>query len=452
MFGENILKQKLKYIFKNKRNKKSSSLSNQSKSSQLFKTNIKDSIYSNKNKSNNSLIIQKLSRNNNKNSFNNNNNHLSNLTSLVIKTSRISKSFLHSSESKNDKPNLNINLHIKKLLQSKLKPYKYSHRNPNSAINKTFNKTININNIKHIKKSELIVKKYFDEREKKYSWKNPFKDYKEPVFIYEIIKFDKYLNPEKNVKEKTKTNYYMLNNKERSEKKYNKNKSNSLFYLHNKKINSLIDKYEKDIIGKNFKEIKKEEKRKLYLIELRDKVEVPSIKVQKIKKMIYKFLNKETDIKQIMENEDFYKKLENRINFIYDGLKIPNIKNRLMSNKDKWHNELVNINAINTKLLIYLNHLKCVVQRKKDESKKKKKFLTKKTLIIDDKNDMHLQYENNEGPLQKLDKEYLYNCQKYFSCKSLSYRNVNISNNILIRNTIFQKYKFSVENKMTEII
>ena len=426
MFEEIIFKQKLKYISKNNKNKRFSSLTNRNKHFKLFSTNTKDSLLTKRSKPNNSLINQKYSRNNNNNLYNN-------LTSLIFKNDSNSKSIFNLTASAKKK---NINLNINKLLQNKIKPY------PKSIINKTFNKIINNN---HIKKSDLIVKNYFDEREKMYSWKNPFKDYKEPLFIYEIIKFDKEKN-KSNIKENTNYQKYFRNIKEI---KHDKNKNNSLFNIHNQKVNVIIDKIGKDIINKNLKEIKKEEKRKLYMIELRDKVEIPSIKAQNFKKMVYRFLTKEIDIKEVINKENFYKKFENRINYIFDGLKIPTLKNKFIKNIIKDNNEWENINAINSKTLTYLNQLKFVAQKKRD---KIKKFLETKTFVLDDNdnNDIQLKHEKDEFDL--IDKEYLYNCQKYFCYKNITYKNVNINKNILIKNAIFQKYKIVSQNKLTEIL
>ena len=422
MFEENIFKKKLKYIFRNKKNKKLSSLTNQNKNSLLL--NSKDSNYSKKINSNNSLIIQKLSRNSNYklNDFYLKNESKINSSSLFILTTT-------------KKHNLNIN----KMLQSQINPY--------SLNNKNFNKTIIKNNINsYIRKTDLIVQKYFEQKEKVFPWKNPFKDYKDPLFIYEIIKIKDKEKQRKIIDFKKKNNNRTLFKKS-NEIRCNKN--NSLSYGHKKYINSLINKFEKEKIIKNYKLIKREEKRKLYEVELKDKVDFPSFQAQKIKKLAYKDLTRESDIKEITNKEIFYKSLENRVNFIFDGLKLPTIKNKFIKYLISKNLEWKNLNAINTKTLLFLNQLRFIIQKKKDlKLKLKKQFIKKESTIFDENNNIHIKYENNENQIENLDKEYLYNCQKYFSGKILSYRNVNICNNILIKNTIFQKYKFIYENKI----
>ena len=410
MFEEIIFKQKLKYIFRNKRNKKKpSSLINHNKNSFLF--NTKDSIdIKNIKKDDYSLIFRnpicKF-----QNTF---------IRNEINKTNKTTNSFFNLTTTK--KQNMNIN----KILENEIKPYNMN--------NKNLNKTINLNIYK--KKANLIVKNYFLEKEKVFPWKNPFKDYKEPLFIYEILKFKNEEKP------KTIDNFKQNNNFEKYVKKINNN--NSLSYARNKRIDLLLKKAEEEKINKNLKEIKKIEKRKLYDVELRDIVEIPSIQAQKIKTMVYKFITRETNIKDIMKNQRFYQNLENRINFIYDGLKLPTIKNNLIKNNIGPKHEWANINAIDTKTLIYLNQLRLIIQKKIDKKKQIKNLEKKETtLYIDDNIHFHYKQENQ---IDKLDKEFLYDCQKYISSKSLTYHNLNICNNILIKKCIFNKYKY-IEKK-----
>ena len=316
-------------------------------------------------------------------------------------------------------------MNINKMLQDEIKPYNMNKKN--------LNKTIIIDIYK--KKANLIVKNYFEEKEKVFPWKNPFKDYKEPLFIYEILKF-------KN-KEKPKT-IDILKQNTNMEKYIKKNNNNSLSYARNKRIDLLLKKAEEERINNNLREIKKIEKRKLYDVELKDIVEIPSIQAQKIKKMVINYITKEGNIKEIMKSQIFYKNLENRINFISDGLKLPTIKNNLIKNNIGPKHEWTNLNAIDTKTLIYLNQLKMIIQKKIDK-KKQFKNMKKKTLYIDE-NTIHFHYKD-ENPIDKLDKEFLYDCQKYISTKSLSYNNLNICNNVLIKKCIFNKYKYIFEKK-----
>ena len=426
LFEENIFKQKLRNILRNKRNNKIFSLANQNKNSLLL--NSKDSNYSTKFKPNHSLIIQKLSRNNN--------NKLKQLF-LRNESNKNTSSFFDLTTTK--RQNLNIN----KILQSQINPYSTNKKNLSRTI---YKKSNNINSF--VRKTDLIVQNYFKQKEKVFPWKNPFKDYKEPLFIYEIIKF------KKEKKQKTIIDLKKNNNngkifRKPNEIKYNKNNSSS--YIHKKYINSIINKFEKNNVLKNFKLIKREEKRKLYEVELKDKVDVPSIQAQKIKKLAYLDLTRETNIKEIINNEIFYKSLENRVNFIDDCLKLPTIKNKLIKYIISENYEWQNLNAVDTKTLVFLNNLRFIIQMKKDKKKQlKQKFIKKESTIIDEINNINIKYEKNENenPIDKLDKEYLYNCQNYFSGKILSYRNVNISNNILINNTIFQKYKYIFQKKI----
>ena len=416
---------KSKHKLRNQKHKRISSLYNHNNHLPLFNMNNSNTFKNNK--KNNSLLVQDLSRNKY--------NHFS---ALILKNEakKNINSFFNLTSSKRQ----NYNIH--KILERTIKPY--------AALS---NKTINniIKNDKEIygyncikRKSDLIVKRYFDEKEKVFPWKNPFKDYKDPLFIYQILKFNK--NDDEKYQKKShldheKYNKYM----ERNNKiKYNKNNSLS---VRRKYIDLLINKSEKDGILRNIKNIKKEEKRRLYEIELKDRVETPSIQVQKIKKMIYKFLTKESNINEIMNNENFYKSLENRVNFIFDGLKLPTIKNKFINNYIGKKKEWDNINAINTKILLVLNQLKLLIQKKKD---KKNLYKEEGSFIIDENNNIHFKYNNGDNNFNNLDKEYLYECQKYFEAKTISYKDINITNNILIKNCIFNKYKYIFEKKKSK--
>ena len=407
---ENIIfKQKLKYIFGNKRNKKSSSLFNHIKESSFF--NSKDSFFSKKTQKN--LFFQKLSRNENK---------------------KLDNFYLKNETTKNMKSIFNLtlfqkqNINIDKMLKSQIKPYSFNK--------KEFNKTINLDFYK--KKSDLIMKNYFEEKEKVFPWKNPFKDYKDPQFLYEILKNDKIENSKKinELKPITNCKKYILN----------KNNNNNLSYLHSRRIDSLTQKVAKNSIIKNLKAIKKEEKRKLNEIELKDKVEISSIKAQIIKKLIYNYLMKDTDINEIMCNEKFYKKKENIYNFIFDGLKLPTITNRLIKNKIGENYEWKNLNAINTRTLLYLNQRKYLVQKNIDKKNILKKINKKQTFTIDENNIIHFEYKYKDEEIDNLDKEYLYDCHKYLSAKILSYKNVNIPNNILLKKYIYNNSEYIYNN------
>ena len=212
------------------------------------------------------------------------------------------------------------------------------------------------------------------------------------------------------------------------------------------KKNSILKKNKKLSIINYLREIKKEEKKKLNEVELRDKVEIPSISSKNIRKMIYNYLTKITDIKEIMNTEKFFKSKENKINFIFDGLRLPNIQNGFINNIVGNNLEWNNLNAINSKTLLNLNQLRFIIQKEKDKKRLLKEYNKRKTINEENK-DIFWKHENAESQVEKLDQEYLYNCFKYFSSKILSYKNVNITKNLHIKNIIFKKYKYFIRKK-----
>jgi hypothetical protein len=418
MFEEIIFKKKLEYKSNNQKNKRISTLYNNNICLPLY--NVNELSKSKNNKKENSLTIKPISRN-----------HNNNIEALFFKgmPQKVTNSFFSLTASKK------VNHNILKILNNKIKPFAHSNRN-----NKTHNQYFGRQKI------DLIVRNYFKEKEKVFPWKNPFKDYKEPLFIYEILnsnKIDKE-NPIIPLSQRTYNSKLLYNLK--GIKNTNLTKDRNIY------LNSLTHKNEKLKFILNFKAIKNEEKRKLYDIEMRDTVEVPPRHIQKIRKLIYNYLTKESNIKEIIDNEIFYQSFENRVNFIYDGLKLPTIKNNLVKTYIDHKKEWKNLNAINAKTLISLNQLKLIIQRKRDQNKNKKKYSTKRMFLIDKvDNTIHFKDEDEDYGIEKLDKEYLYDCNKYFYEKTLN-KKINITNNLFIKNCVFNKYSVIVEKEKTETI
>lgn len=421
MFEEIIFKKKLKFKLKEKKSKRISSLYNTNINFPL--NNMNELSKPKKYKIDNSLTIKQLSRNQNDyfgESF------------LINTPKKDANSFFGLSSSNK------INHNILKILQNQIKPYAQ------------INKSHKINN-QYLgrKKIDLIVKHYFEEKEKVFPWKNPFKDYKEPLFLYEILDLNKYDNEMPIIPLSQRND----NNKMIYNLKTIKNQSPSK--SHSKNLNSIIHKNEKLRLIRHFKSIKKEENRKIYDIEMKDKIETPPLQLQKIRKLIYKYLTKEANIKEIIDNEIFYKSYENRVNFIYDGLKLPTIKNNFINHNIDHRKEWKNINAINPKLLIFLNLLKKIIQRKKDKikdsKKNSKKYSKKGTFLIYLDKTIRFKDENEDYDIEKLDKEFLFECDKYFYDKTL-YKNINIPKKILLKQCVYNKFKIIEKEKYETII
>jgi len=406
MFEDIIFKQRIINFLRNNKERKLSSIHHYANQKSLFNTS--NSKYIPKKKITDSIMIQKLSRNTN-NIFNisllktearKNINSLFNLTSPRER---------HSNENKNRVREFN-----------------------NNKINNQFIFT---------KKSDLIIRKYFEEKEKVFPWKNPFKDYKDPLFIYEILKLQKE-EKNKTINTVKKTNIYENIFKKKNKEDNNKN-SKSLSFDRKKYSNILLKKIDREQIIKNIKEIRKQEKRKKILIELKDEVKIPSLKKIKFNKVIYKFLTNEIDIKEIIEKEIFYKNFENKINFIFDSMKLPVIKNNLVKRIIDVEENWTYLNAIETQNFLYLNQLKLKIQKENDKIKKIKISKNKN----EDKNKkikLFLSKEKTDHELDNFDKDFLFDVDAYFTKKDVSFKNVKISNNQL-KDCVYNKFEHIFE-------
>lgn len=421
MFEEIIFKQKIRYILTNKKNKRNSSLNNYKKKKSIFKSN--DYNYSQKNKICNSLI-QKITRNSN--------NFLNN-------------SLLKSENNKNNnlKPIFNLTSPRKTNLKIERISDKLRYKKKSGIIDI------------YKKRSDLIIRSYFEEKEKVFPWKNPFKDYKEPLFIYQLLKFKKEKKCQNTIPIFQDTNYrtYVSQKNKININPINiNNKSTSL--SHRNYVDNLINKVDQDDIIENIKQIRKEEKRKLYDIELKDTVVIRPKIFDETKNIIHNLLTNESDIKKILKDEIFYKKYENKINFKFDGLKLPVIKNNLVKIIFDKEKEWNNINSIEHKTFQYLNLLKIKIQRHKDNKKiiknNKNKFKKEKKkegiFIVDDNNNVEIDEEFLKEEIQEFDQEFLYDVSRYFFAKIMNYKNVKIANN-LIKNCVFNKFNKIIEEK-----
>ena len=248
MFEDMFFKQRIINFLRNNKERKKSSIHNYTNQKSLF--NKRNSKYIPKKKITDPLMIQKFSRNTN-NNFN--------ISLLKHETSK----------------NLNSLFNL---------------TSPRERHSNEYKNRVRAYNHKFIfkKKSDLIIRKYFEEKEKVFPWKNPFKDYKDPLFIYEILHF------QKDVKNKTintvkKTTIYENLFKKKNSEDINKN-SKSLSFDRKKFTNILLKKIDKEQIIKNLEEIRRQEIRKNILIELKDEVKIPSLKKKKLIKLYISFL------------------------------------------------------------------------------------------------------------------------------------------------------------------
>ena len=209
-----------------------------------------------------------------------------------------------------------------------------------------------------------IIKKYIP-MERRDSYKN---------FINKMNQYNymKYSNSNSDYAHKVKSEVYIAQEYEKEKKEKKRN---------DKFLQYLTDKME-------------EEK------EINDKVYTPSLELEKIKKKIKAVLLKEVAEKP----EAFFDIFENRINFLQDTYKPPNIKNNLINSKYKdlyGYNQLFGLQCLNRISKNTLNNLSKAKIRVQREKELKMNFLNEKGKI----KNKYLYYK-------KLSKKGIYNSKE----------------------------------------
>ena len=262
---------------------------------------------------------------------------------------------------------------------------------------------------KNIKKhSALITEPHHDKRKLKnyknlsnnFTYSNSYsnnrlmlgKNFSTPKkLINKIIKFDEEKKVVKNIKLVKKripietTNSYRDFIKKMNEFNFIKYTNSHTDFAHKVRSSFFLDKVneskKKEII-KNKIYLQKEKEKIEDEKELRDKVFYPSLDLQRISKQIKLILRNENRFNQFAKiHEKFFDNFSNRINFLYDNFKPPNIKNNLtritfedMKNEKK----LGLINRVGNEVINYLSYAKIKLQRQKDE---RIRFLIEKNKI-----------------------------------------------------------------------
>ena len=259
--------------------------------------------------------------------------------------------------------------------------------------------------------------------------------------------------------------------------------------IHRMSLNFMLEQITRNTLRKNtlidnrrkLEEFKKEKRIKLereLAREMLDKFEDVPIDYYKFKKNVRIFLIDETKLNQGSEIIDrFYDVFENKINFLYDCLRLPVIKNNLHKEimniqitKDK---EWTKLNNLGNFTFLYLNKLKLVYQKEKDgvkeEDKNTKinffedlgKFEDKNENKINEENLSSIDYiiniikkeekekyekekiEEKEEKKYILEKEDLYNLEEFFFSKSSPYKTINFANEKL-SHIVFHNKKFNI--------
>ena len=213
--------------------------------------------------------------------------------SINIRLSHLAK--LESKESLLTEPNTTKNISFRKTSFNKSFRDKYLKNNIEMEIHK-----LPVNKVLKLKKDKIIFKPL---EEKKYIPMERRDSYTKFINKMKKVNYFKYENSNSGFAHDKKTEIYLNleNEKEKLEKKRNE-----------KYMQILRDKFEE---GK----------------ENDDKVIPPSLEIEKLKKTIRAILLKDSE----EQPEEFFNDYVNKVNFIKDGYKPPNIKNNLINHKYK---------------------------------------------------------------------------------------------------------------------
>ena len=144
-------------------------------------------------------------------------------------------------------------------------------------------------------------------------------------------------------------------------------------YAHNIRTNFFISKMNESLKQekeRNEKYIRREREKMEGYKELRDKVLYPSMEIQKLSNEIKAIIRKNNDFDINEKREPFFYSFTNRINYLFDNYKPPNIKNNLTKIKyEDMHNdkELYLIYRVGNSCINYLANAKVRIQRERDE-------------------------------------------------------------------------------------
>ena len=338
-----------------------------------------------------SLSLSKFNSTDNRIIFNPNQDYFALLTQIKNKKIKLGTppTLFHYFIKKNAQKSINIRLnYLSKESQSSLITDKYSNKKnisfPKTSFNFSFKeKNKDLLNTKRAETPKVLINRIFKlEEEKKVAVKPIIKKKYIPIerrdsyknFINKMNQYNymKYSNSNSDYVHKLKTEIYITqgNEKEKREKKRN-----------DKYVQYLRDKME-------------EEK------EINDKVFYPSIELAKLNKKIKSIL-----LKEIAEKpEAFFDIFENRVNFLQDSYKPPNIKNNLINSKYKdlyGYDHLFGLESFNRISKNTLNNLSKAKIRVQREKELKMNFLNEKGKI-----------KNKYQYYKKLSKDDIYNSKE----------------------------------------
>ena len=241
------------------------------------------------------------------------------------------------------------------------------------------------------------------------------------------------------------------------------------FYTHNLSSTYIIDSITEEQKLKNNKIIKTKkinESYQIYEIESKDVIDSPKMDSLKLIKTIKKLLTNDSKLNQgNFKRESFYDIYVNKVNFIFDGRIFPTMKNNLMNitidvrKSPEW----TRLNYIDNNTMIYLNQLKTKIQREKDERIQKNEIKINLSDVIAKKRNRgsivegmeRINFINPSFYIENKDvdidnDEDLYNIEKFFLHKGLSYEVVYLATPKL-KNILFYNKFITTDDSIDDI-
>ena len=209
------------------------------------------------------------------------------------------------------------------------------------------------------------------------------------------------------------------------------------------------DKISKKIILNAIKEEKTRD-----ILEENDLFYDEDLKVKKIKQIILNFLQaKDNKLNQIqIPKPKFFNKLENKVNFLFDAYKVPNIKNNFIDLSNKLFKIYKYPNIIDQGITNYLNILRYTIQNQLDndrninnKNEKESEYKNVSHKEIEDEKANYFRFKGNDDR-----QTTIYELDAFFVHKFTKFKNVKISD-WKIKNVIYNAKQTRIELEEEEM-
>ena len=198
----------------------------------------------------------------------------------------------------------------------------------------------------------------------------------------------------------------------------------------------------------------KNQKTKDEILEENDFYYDEDLKVKKIKQIILNFLQaKDNKLNQIqIPKPIFFNKLENKVNFLFDAYKVPNIKNNFIDLSNKLFKIYKYPNIIDQGITNYLNILRYTIQNQLDndrninnKNEKESEYKNVSYKEIEDEKANYFRFKGNDDR-----QTTIYELDAFFVHKFTKFKNVKISD-WKIKNVIYNAKQTRIELEEEEM-